>query len=89
MKTKVLKSLLPLAVVAIAVVGAFSTHAMDKESARLDNLMGYEHVSQLEPCVERIECAPTGDDPCTFGGEQLYEKITDVSCPNPLRKVEQ
>ncbi|MEH6705850.1 DUF6520 family protein [Galbibacter orientalis] len=89
MKTKFLKSVLPISVVTLAIAGAFSTHAMDKASDRMVERTGYEHLSQQEPCVARIACTTDPGDPCTFNGAVLYDQLTSVSCPNPLNKIQQ
>lgn len=78
--------ILPAAVIAAGLAGAFSTNAMGKKGT-LANKWGYRHVSASQPCVRSIMCSDIQGEPCTVDTNvQLYELI-GATCANPLFKA--
>ncbi len=94
MKSK-LKKLLPVIVVAVAVAGALSTHAMNQKAGQATLVNGY---IQLDP--EGMSCQQSSTQcttvntgvQCTVGysssGAQLFRIDSDNSCIQPLYKPE-
>lgn len=79
--------ILPAVVVAIGVLGAVSTTAMANDSKALVARWGYSHVENEEqPCQRQIMCKTEAGPLCTYSGQQLYDLITPVSCPDVLFK---
>lgn len=86
MKIKFFKMILPVAVITLGVAGAMSTNAMSKKSSSLVDKWGYTHIED-EPCTKSIKCSTIPGLPCkNTAGEQLYDFVSSVSCPNPLFK---
>lgn len=81
---------LPVIVMAVAVGGAFTTHAMNEKAESNAIVTGHIKTGDmLEPCKESIECTTvdTGIN-CTVEYEgdqvQLYELESPGVCNNPL-----
>ncbi|RED27000.1 DUF6520 family protein [Flavobacterium hibisci] len=87
MKTLNLKNMLPAAVIAMAVGGAFMTTSM-QSSSKLAQKDGYTRNSQNECSTIQVNCS---DNPlnsfCRVSGAQAYEKPEDSNiCTTPLYK---
>jgi len=79
MKRNLSAVIAPVAVVALAIAGAFSTHAMEKKRAAFDPLQGYRHISVSEPCRAVDMCSFTEGEICTVSGNQLFGKTSETS----------
>ena len=77
-----LKKLLPAIIMAIAVAGAFSTHAMDQKAAWADLEKGY---IQLDP--EGMSCAQSSTD-CTNDITGVQCRVNHSSSGTPLFSVD-
>ena len=87
MRSNLLKSILPVAVVAFGLAGAVHTNAMSKEATALVNKWGYTHI-EGENCVQsNVVCKTEAGPPCTLGANQLYDFVSSTSCPNPLNRI--
>lgn len=86
MKTRILKMVLPLAVVLVGLTSAMSTAALEKSAARSGAVMGWKHTTAI-PCVQVQECSNSGNFDCLApdGITQLYSKPAAV-CPTPLKR---
>lgn len=71
MKTEILKMILPMAVIAVAVSGAFSSNAMNKNSKTLAPKQGYTHTSPTSACNISNMCSDVIADFCTVGVEEV------------------
>lgn len=85
MKTKFLKMILPMAVIAFAIFGAFNSQAMDqkKSTSALANETGWYHVLSTDPCISSTMCSTAPGPVCTVnaipGNQQLYRKGTGAT----------
>lgn len=90
MKTEISKMILPMAVIAVAVAGAFSSNAMNKNSKVFAPKQGYTHTSPSSACNISNMCSDIGTDFCTVGVEEvrLWGKTTPeaTTCNVPLYK---
>ena len=87
MKNKFFKMILPAVVVTFGILSAVSTSAMNKKTVTLAQKWGYSHI-EGENCVRQIMCKTDPGLPCkTVAGDQLYDFVSTVSCPNPLNKI--
>ncbi|HUH51348.1 MAG TPA: hypothetical protein VLZ11_04570 [Flavobacterium sp.] len=89
MKTiQVKKIMMPLAIILIGIMGALSTHAMNKSAKSSTHEQGYRYVSVLEPCRAEIMCTTDFGDICKLGSTTLWGKTTDTApCNVPLYKI--
>ncbi|WP_456866776.1 DUF6520 family protein [Galbibacter sp. BG1] len=96
MKTDFLKKLLPVMIMAIAVIGAFTTHAMETKAEIVAIENGYV---QLDPagaqCELDMETACTStitNELCTVdyrpSGNQLFKKDESGNCTIQLYRPE-
>jgi hypothetical protein len=90
MKTIFMKQVLPVAVFAFAIAGAFTTHAMNERSKTFAQVEGF---IKLDPngdeCEERDECSTVNNGiVCRVGyspaGAQLYAKNSADKCTVPV-----
>ncbi|OAB26222.1 DUF6520 family protein [Flavobacterium fryxellicola] len=90
MKTEILKMIMPMAVIAVAVTGAFSSNAMNKNSKAFALKQGYTHTSPSSACNISNMCSDIGSDFCTVGAEEvrLWGKTSPnaTTCNVPLYK---
>ena len=90
MKTRISGFVLPVAVVALAVFGAFSTKAMESgKSSVAANETGWYHLAPNTPCIASTMCNIQGTDVCTVNnvpGQQLYRRLSETSCEFTLYK---
>lgn len=68
--------ILPVAVIAVAVAGAFSSNAMNKNSKAFALKQGYTHTSPASVCNISNMCSDVIGDICRVGAEeqQLWGK---------------
>jgi hypothetical protein len=90
MKTNFVKQVVPVAVFALAIAGAFTTHAMNERSKTTAIVPGYIKLNpQGTSCEQRDLCSTvnTGNI-CTVGqvpgGTQLFDKNSANQCTVPL-----
>jgi hypothetical protein len=77
---------MPMAVVALGLAGAISTNAMNENGKEVAPVMGWKHVSEINPCEAVQECSNNGNFDCTApDGEQLYAKPIST-CLTPLKR---
>ena len=83
MKTNFLKTILPLAVIAVGLTSAASTSSLNRSSKSVAHL-GYRHIANPERCNAVQECDENGNFNCKIGssGPQLY----DSNCVTPLKR---
>lgn len=87
MKINFKKVIMPMVVITVGVFGAFSTSAMNQKNKAFADRWGYSHL-EGENCVREIMCTTNPGLPCkTVAGDQLYDFVSTVSCPNPLSKI--
>jgi hypothetical protein len=87
MKTKFVNFVMPMAVAALGLAGAFSTNAMNESGKDVAPVMGYKHVSGAIPCQAVQECSNSGVFDCTTpDGSQLYSLAGASNCATPLQR---
>ncbi|SHJ18274.1 DUF6520 family protein [Flavobacterium terrae] len=90
MKSNFLKMILPMAAIAVALTGAFSTNAMNTKSKTVALVQGYHFISQSNPCQAADMCETSGTSFCRVGGgvatPRLWAKDTNGNCVIPLYK---
>ncbi|MFV5703062.1 DUF6520 family protein [Flavobacterium sp. XS2P12] len=90
MKTEIFKMILPMAVIAVAVTGAFSSNAMNKNSKAFAPKQGYTHTSPSSACNISNMCSDVIGDFCTVGAEEvrLFGKTNPeaTTCNVPVYK---
>lgn len=88
MKTKFVNFVMPMAVVALGLAGAFSTSAMNGSEKGVAPVMGYRHVISSTPCEPVQECSNSGNFNCTASddGAQLYSLSGSSNCSTPLQR---
>ncbi|MGL2965903.1 hypothetical protein [Flavobacterium sp. XGLA_31] len=86
---KRLNKFIPMAVLALGLVGALSSFTTDKDSKFTTNIQGY---IQLDPmgtqCEASVKCADDFGPLCTVGTTQVWGKTGDINspCTRELRK---
>jgi len=87
MKTKIFNFVAPMAFVALGLVGAFSTNAMEKKAAESGIVLGYRKVvGGTPPCQPADFCdeVPTHICRASSDSSPLYRYISDTQCPQML-----
>ena len=90
MKNKMMNLIMPVAMIIVGVLGAFTTSAMNQRSSSVGDRWGYSHI-EGENCIkEDVMCTTLPGSPCkSLAGDQLFDSFDDgVSCPNPLNKIQ-
>lgn len=86
MKTSFMKQVLPVAVTALGIAGAFTTHAMSERSKALAPVQGYIKLSPAGTVCEAYDVCSTINNGiiCTVGyvpsGTQLFGKNSADLC---------
>jgi hypothetical protein len=86
MKTNFVKQVVPVAVFALAIAGAFTTHAMNERSRTMAPAQGYIKLNpQGTSCEQRDMCSSVNNGiVCTVGqvpgGTQLFAKNSNGQC---------
>jgi hypothetical protein len=86
MKTNFVKQVAPVAVFALAIAGAFTTHAMNERSRTIAPVQGYVRLNpQGTACEEHDMCSTINNGiVCTVGlvptGAQLFAKNPAGQC---------
>ena len=88
MKTNFFKVVLSFAFIAIAVLGAFSTSAMNHKAKPLVEQTGYYPLDEEHPCGLSITCRTDGSVICKSGIFQAWGKVspTSMNCTVQLFK---
>ncbi|MFW0739953.1 DUF6520 family protein [Flavobacterium sp. T12S277] len=92
MKTNFAKQVLPVAVFALAVAGAYTTHAMNVRSKAAAPIRGYIKLNpEATSCEEHDMCSTTNNGTiCRVGllptGAQLFGKNSANECKVPVYK---
>lgn len=80
--------MIPMAVFALAIAGAFTTHAMSRSSKATTNFQGYVKANPLGTvCNLSIMCT---DDPgpiCKVGSTQIWGKDASGKCVVELHRI--
>lgn len=85
---KNLKKLIPVALFALAIVGAFSTHAMGRASKTTTTFQGYVKANPLGTvCNISIQCSDQPGPLCMVGATQIWGKDVNGKCIVELRRV--
>jgi hypothetical protein len=90
MKTNFVKQVVPVAVFALAIAGAFTTHAMNERSRTTAPVQGYIKLNpQGTSCEQRDLCSTVNNGfICTVGqvptGTQLFAKNSANQCTLPV-----
>ncbi len=86
MKTRFLKSVLPLIAVLIASVGAFAFKNVQEDGPTAMVLGAYK--SGVNCVNTSITCSTVEtDEPCFSGTQPLYHRLNGTSCPNQVWKI--
>jgi hypothetical protein len=90
MKTNFVKQVVPVAVFALAIAGAFTTHAMNERSKTVAPIQGYIKLNpQGTSCEQSDQCSTVNNgNVCTVGsvsgGTQLFGKNSANQCSLPV-----
>ncbi|MBC5862835.1 DUF6520 family protein [Flavobacterium turcicum] len=90
MKTNFAKQVLPVAVFALAIAGAFTTNAMSQRSKTVAPVQGFIKLNlQATSCEQRDMCSNVNNGiVCTVGlvpsGAQLFGKNSSGQCSVPI-----
>lgn len=87
MKTKFFKFGMPVAFVALGLVGALSSNAMEKKATVLASETGYKKViGAAQPCqpVESCDNVPAQLCKSSIDNSQLYHFVGNNQCPTML-----
>jgi len=87
MKTIVSKQLIPVAVFALAIAGAFTTSAMEKNSRALDPIQGFKRLNPAGDCnnEQSYSCSTDNLTPIcrvssSSSSQQVYGKNENGAC---------
>lgn len=81
MKTSKLNFLIPILAILFAVTSAFTVST----STDAEDMTVY--INTPEPCTEiseQVNCAPQGNQACTYQGLNVFDKLTPTICSKPL-----
>lgn len=88
---KTLKNWIPAAFFMLAIIGAFSTHAMNttKKVNAMTTFQGYlKGNPQGTVCNKSIECTDEAGPICTSGGVQVWGMDANDKCLRELHKID-
>lgn len=81
---------IPMAVVALALVGALSSFTVNKDSKETINIQGYLKANPFGTvCNTSIMCSDDGIQLCTVGSTQVWGKDGSGNCVVELRRNHQ
>lgn len=80
---------MPVAIVMIGATSALAGNLGKGSDKAIVNGFAFHNAEPVVKCIDsNVSCSTTGSVTCMAnlgsGPEQLYEKIDDTSCPNPL-----
>lgn len=82
------RKLIPMAFFALAIVGAFTTHAMGHSTKVTTNFPGYVKGNALGTiCTASIQCSDVGGPLCMVGSTQIWGKDINGKCVVELHRV--
>ena len=89
---KVFKKLIPVAFFALAIVGAFTTHAMSNNTSKKGNVVttfqGYLKGNVAGTiCNKSIECTDDAGQLCKSGGVQVWGMDGSNKCVVELHRI--
>lgn len=92
MKTTFLKKVMPVVLLVVAFVGAFSSNAMNKRAERSTNVQGFVKLNPLgTECDTPEMCSTIEDEICTVGNvtgaTQLWGKNDNDRCIVELYRI--
>ena len=80
--------LIPIAVIALAIAGAFTTHAMSRSSKVVANQQGFVKQNPLGTmCDVSITCSNIPDALCKVGTTQIWGKDASGKCIVELYRI--
>lgn len=89
MKTEIFKQILPVAAMLLATAGAFSTQAVERNSAAAVNHQGFIRSNdQGTVCNLSLMCSDIQGDLCVVGTTQLWGKDDIGRCVVPRYKAQ-
>lgn len=83
MKTSVLKNVIPVAVVAFGIAGAFATMSMQSVEKSTAPKIGYVRNAQ-GACDIPVQCSTNPGPMCSLGGAQAFGKNAQGNCNEVL-----
>ncbi|MEO8235822.1 MAG: DUF6520 family protein [Flavobacterium sp.] len=82
------RRLIPMAVFALAIAGAFTTQAMNRSNKKVSIFQGYVKVNPLGTmCNTSITCSSDPDELCKVGTTQIWGKDASGKCIVELYRV--
>lgn len=82
------RRLIPIAVFALAIAGAFTTQAMNGSNKKVSTFQGYVKVNPLGTmCNTSITCSDIPDELCKVGTTQIWGKDASGKCLVELYRV--
>lgn len=79
---KRLSKFIPMAALALGLVGALSSFTMSEDSNLTTNIQGYVKLNPMgTQCQESIKCSDDGAQLCTVGATQVFGKSGGVDSP--------
>jgi hypothetical protein len=86
MKTRIVKMVLPMAVFALAITGAFASHAENVAKKKPAPIQGWLQVAGA--CNQSIQCNTTGSMLCkTSSNQQVFGKDEAGDCAVELYRL--
>jgi hypothetical protein len=86
MKTRIVKMVLPMAVFALAITGAFASHAENVAKKKPAPIQGWLQVAGA--CNQSIQCSNTGNMLCkTTSNQQVFGKDEAGDCAVELYRL--
>jgi hypothetical protein len=86
MKTSIVKMILPMAVFALAITGAFASHAENVAKKKPAPIQGWLQVAGA--CNQSIQCNTTGSMLCkTSSNQQVFGKDEAGDCAVELYRL--
>jgi hypothetical protein len=85
---KTFRKMIPLAVFAIAIAGAFTTQAMTRFNKNVSTFQGYVKVNPLGTmCNTSITCSDIQGELCKVGNTQIWGKDASGKCVVELYRI--
>jgi hypothetical protein len=86
MKTKIFKFVLPALFVALGLIGAFTSHAMDKKATDGGAVWGYKQIGGVHPCQQVQLCDGSPNFVCksSIDNSPLFALTAPDQCPTML-----
>lgn len=82
------KFILPVAIVMIGATSALASNVSKNNTKVPETGYVFRPAEAIKCVTANVQCDTSGNVMCTAdvgnGPEQLYQRISDTSCPNPL-----